>query len=547
MRILGNRTVRVATEERGAALLAAIGVTAVAAIIALVITSSTMYSLGYTTSVRSGVQSQAAAQAGIAVAAANLQSVVCQPTYSSTVAPKFSVAVSYSILDGTAPGYTDNLWIAGCPTSLLTQRVKFVSTGTASTSGVAGNSSGNTSTIEAIYKYKPSPPGTGAAIYSFLQGDSTMSNLTVTQGGSLPPSLQFLGLAPTARNTVNCLAGSRITGNVILGSGDVVISPSCVISGDLAANGQITIGGTVLGNVTSSAATSYSVVLSAGSKVGQNLYAAGPVSIAGQVNGTVSAGPTAGVSVVTSQGSVGGSFTTAGSVTGLVSPGPVIPGQLNMIVPTIPSVPPWVDYTYSSADWTSQTPAFSLTMLPSGSCTGPLFIAVMALVTSATTPQLLDATACGNAGLDFGQLGSTTTLNGNVAFVAKNFKFNNNDFESSPLPTADRQLWFIIPDTTDDSNPTCPTGNTMTFKSSFKIGDKVDSLIYSPCDITDAPSQWRGQIYASSTKFAPGFLLTYVPIGLPGVDFTRGKKGADALPGTGLLGLRLSLRNINVG
>ena len=166
---------------------------------------------------------------------------------------------------------------------------------------------------------------------------------------------------------------------------------------------------------------------------------------------------------------------------------------------------------------------------------------------SATTPQLVDASACGNAGLDFGQLGSTTTLNSNVAFVAKNFNFNNNDFESSALPTADRQLWLIIPDTIDDSIPTCPTGNTMTFNSSYKIGNKVDALIYSPCAITNSPSQWRGQIYAKSTKFAPGFLLTYVPIGLPGVDFTRGKKGVDALPGTGLLGVRASLRNIDVG
>jgi cytoskeletal protein CcmA (bactofilin family) len=524
--------------ERGSALLAAIGVTAVSGIVAVTMTTMSFHAIGYTTSTRAGVQAQAAAEAGIDYAAASLATSACQAQYSSATAPRFTVTIASSTL-AASPGATDTSWVSGCPTSASVQRVKLVSTGTAGALGVAGNSSGNVRKVEAIYPYVPTPPtwitASGAAIYSYAQSDATINNLTINTSASTPATIQYLS------GSASCTSGSTINGNVILGQGGASLASGCTINGDLYASGTIGLqSATVTGNVTAANGTYPSVDLANTATVNGNVYAGGPVRLKGLVGGSVIAGPTAGSSSLS--GSVGGSVVAAGTVSnsGTVT-GTITPNKAGIVTPAIPYVPGWVDYPYAASDWTTG----GFTELVLTNCTSSGFTTAMNTVLASTTPYVLNALAC-TGGLDFSALASTTTLKSDLAIIATSFNMSGNDFESSSSSSPHRKLWFITPDrgATNNHVPDCPSGGSFTMGNHVTVGTYVDALIYSPCVITNSANVWQGQIYAAGTKTSNAFTLNYVPIGIPGVNLSTGQVTPPSLPGTGTLGSRTSIRNI---
>jgi cytoskeletal protein CcmA (bactofilin family) len=521
-------------------LVAAIGVMAVAAIISLTVTSSTIYAVGYSTASRAGVEAQAAAEGGIDFAAANLAS-SCQPTYANA-APAFSVAVYWSSLTQASAPAVDTSWVAGCPTSATAQRLKLVSTGSASVKGLAGNSSGNSRKVEADYNYTfaPSPwlTASGAAIYSYNQSDTTVNNLTLTQAGASLPTIQYL------TGSMNCTSGSAIKGNVILGGGAAALASGCVIDGDLYASGTINLqNSSVYGNVSASNPTSYSVDLSNTATVDGGVNAAGPVRIQGTVGGSVVAGPAAGASTISNGATIGGSVVVAGTVSssGRIT-GTVTQGATGMVAPTVPYVPRWVDYPYSITDW----PGFTELSISGASCSGTGLTTALNTVFTASTPYVLNAVSCT---VDLSGLPSTQTLNTDVAIVANAFKLSNNDFESTSV-SSNRNLWLIIPDrgVTNNHLPDCPTGGGVTMTNRVDIGAKVAAMIYSPCPVLNSADVWRGQIYANSTKTSNAFTLNYVPIGIPGVNLSDGYNNGEAPPpAPGVLGARTSLRTLSGG
>jgi hypothetical protein len=527
--------------ERGSALLAVIGVTAVAGIVALTLTSMSLHAVGYTTSTRSGVQAQAAAEAGIDFAASKLASSICAAQYSRTTEPIFTVTIASSTLS-TSPGDTDTSWVSGCPASASVRRVKFVSTGTAIALGVAGNSSGNVRKVEAIYPYTPTPPiwitASGASIYSFAQTDTTVNNLTINQLTSTPASVQYLS------GSASCTSGSTINGNVILGQGGASLASGCTINGDLYATGTVALqNATVTGNVSADNGTYPSVSLSNSATVNGNVYAGGPVLIQGGVGGNVVAGPTAGVTKNT--GSIAGSVIVAGTVNNSGSIGGTITqNQTGIVAPVIPFVPGWVDYPYSLTDWLPG----GFTELVMTDCSNAGFTAAMNTVLTSSTPRVLNALACGSAGLDFSTLSSTLMLKSDLAIIANSFNLSGNAIDSTGTPH--KRLWLIIPDRgvggnlIDNQLPDCPSGGSFTMKNHVVVGSNVDALIYSPCPITNSADVWQGQFYAAGTKTANAFTLNYVPIGIPGVDLSKGTKTGGSLPGTGVLGDRTAIRNI---
>jgi cytoskeletal protein CcmA (bactofilin family) len=546
---LTRRLASVAREDRGAAMLAAIGLTAVAAVIALVVTSSTLFSVGYTTATRAGVQAQAAAEGGIDFAAASLgtAAAVCQNQYVSTTTPVFTVDVYYSNADPSPVLDTDSSWMSGCPPTLLVKRLKLVSTGTAANSGLAGNISGNTRKVEAIYKYTLTAPpwltGTGAAIYSYAQTDTTVNNLTINNGGTVPPTIQYLS------GSFSCTSGSTITGNVILGSGVASLASGCSISGNLYASGTINLqSSTVSGDVSASDGTYPSVSLSPTATVGRNVLAAGPVKIAGKVGGSVVAGPTPGVSVFSSQARVELSVKVAGTVSnsGTIV-GSITQNQAGMVAPIVPTVPRWVDYPYTFADWLPggflPTPVTGLP-LAATACSGPGFTTTINTALASMSPHVVDASNCS---LDFSTLSSTQTMNSDLVIVAKSFNFSNNNFVTSSSGPP-RKLWFIIPDrgTLNNHVPDCPIGGGFTMGNHVSIGSNIAAMIYSPCPITNSANSWTGQIYSSSTKTSNAFTLNYVPIGIPGVNFGDGNNaGETPPPPVAFLGARTSIRTLN--
>lgn len=538
--LLISRMSKNTQNQRGSALLAALGLTAVAAIIVIVVTTMSMFSVGYTTATQAAVQAQAAAEAGIDFAAASVSSttVACQPSYSSSTAPKFTVAVYYSLID-LAPS-SGASWVSGCPT-LQAKLVKFVSTGTASSSGQAGNSGGNTRRVEAIYPFSPNAPGTGSALYSYSQTDSTGTNFTLTQGGSATPSIQYL----TAPGGLVCTsANNTINGNLVVGSGSVTIGTQCQVNGDLSAGGVITMKGTVTGNVTSSMATSPAISITG--QVGGNVYAGGPVSIGGPVTGNVVAGPGLGTTSISA--TVGGSVVAAGTVTPAVTSlvtGTITQNKSGMVGPTTPFVPGWVDYPYSPTDWTGYTES----VLPVASCnSGTAVLAAMTSALASAVPSIFNALACGAAGPNFGSLPSTMNLSSNLVIVASGIAFPNsgNSFVATAATstTPHKKLWLIIPDRGPTANqPDCPNPQTISVgKLTISASGNVDAMIYSPCYISNSPTSWQGQIYANGLKMSNGFQINYVPLGLPGYDLTTG--GGSLGTAVGVLGTRTSIRNI---
>ena len=517
-----------------------LGVMGVTAVIAVTTTTASLHAVGITTSTRASVEAEAAAEAGIDFAASKLAASICQGLYTSTTAPTFSVVVSYSNLL-TSPGTSDNSWVAGCPTLTGAQRLKLVSTGTANTVGVAGNTTGNVRKVEAIYPYTPSPPAnaiipSGAALYSFAQVDPTLNDFSVTQGSTTRASIQYLS------GNLACASNTTIVADIILGAGSFATTSDCVINGDLWASSLVTIqGGEIKGNVVSAGIQGgVSVSLSNSGIIDGNIFATGPVSINGLVGGNIVAGPTLGGSTFTSISSVGGSVISAGTVS---APNGVIKGTVStsrsgIVTPTIPFVPPWVDYAYSASDWVSSggTPYAVQTLT---TCSPSVLSTSLTSLANSPVPMILDTRACGSV---TNLSGYNMTLTSDSVIVANGFNFNSNNIQAPSAP--DKRLWIIVPDTVADRKPTCLAGSSFNIGNGVTVGPHVAAMIYSPCGVSLAGGVWTGQIYSSSTGTSAEFLLNFLQVGLPTVNLSTGQYLAPA--GTGVLGDRTSIRDLAV-
>ncbi len=163
--IHGATRASITPSDGGSALLTVIGIMGVASILVLTISTMSLSSLGNTSAARARVQSQAAAEAGIDYAAAQLaNSGGCPTSLSSIAAPIFTVTISY---------FTGTSWVDDCPLPSSVERVKIISTGSATSFGVAGNSSGDVRRVEAIFPYlhlSPIPLGNRTAIRNVRVG-----------------------------------------------------------------------------------------------------------------------------------------------------------------------------------------------------------------------------------------------------------------------------------------------------------------------------------------------------------------------------------------
>ena len=200
-----------ATSDRGSALMAVVGVMAVLVIITLTVTSSSLQALNVTTSIRGGVQAQAAAEAGIDVALAGLQQ-------NPAVCPTDGIFTSPT---GTLPVYRAEVWVyspgrtQGCPTGAET-KVQIVSTGHA---GFESAGIKSTKVVENTYDgTSAAPPATtgGRVITSY--GD-----FYCDQGCSIVGDVRALG-------NVTAWNHSMIKGNVHA-NGKISAKPNSEIDG----------------------------------------------------------------------------------------------------------------------------------------------------------------------------------------------------------------------------------------------------------------------------------------------------------------------------
>lgn len=552
--------------ERGSALLAVIGIVAVSMIVAVTIVSMSMHSIGYTTSTRATIQAHAAAEAGVDVAAAGLAGSVCASTYSSASAPIYSAVVWYSTAPADPLG---GVWTAGCPTSTAATWVKIVSTGTAADSGVAGNSSGNTRAVEAIYPYTPTPPTSGvpvsgSALYSANVLDSTVTNFSVSYVADPQPYIEVLS------GGFSCNTPTTINANVVLGPGTTIsLSGNCTINGDLYTSGGLTVNGLVKGSLYSDGPTPE---IAKGAQINKDVRTVNGAIVNGIVLGTVYSSSTTGTVTGTANGkgsSTVGTVVTAGSagsVSGLTVTGATIATGQAVPPPVMHTVPPWSDYTYDArhaddptkfydnpSNWTWTKPdgtvaSFTVKTMTAAECSAAATLATT--ISSAATPTIFDTRACA---------GFTTinnlTLQTDVVVIANGLVTPTNTVIKSGVYKQQKKLWLIVPDADASAAglhvPNCPPAN-----SKMDIGNNtvvqsgdypVAAMLYSPCAVTNNGFNWNGQLYVASLTSNSGILLTPVGLGLPGQNLDTGDPAPIGFPGTGVLGNRTSMRDLAGG
>ena len=305
--MLLSRILRRLRSDDGAALASVLALMLVGALISTLILGSVIGAYAQTTQTRANVQAQASAQAGIAAATVGLQQAAasaesCQSkggVYESTVAPRFRATVWFN-------------GVRGCPTGA--GQVKVISTGWASSPGVAGASGGDIAYLEAGFVIGMSQ-SSGSALYIYNSGNLNAFTVDVADPTSA-------GNVMVENGSVGCTQNSTIKGDIIVANGGVDITNTCHITGSIRATGQIKISSnvTVDGDVISSGAgvsLSNSTITVGGGvyangnavvhgRVGQNVEATGTVYLesSARVTGSVKSGGAA-----TINGQIGGDVT----------------------------------------------------------------------------------------------------------------------------------------------------------------------------------------------------------------------------------------------
>ncbi|NEM90857.1 hypothetical protein [Galbitalea soli] len=234
------------SDDRGAALVGVIAVMAVGLIVCALVLSSVVAGFSFSRTTRASIQSQAAADAGVAAARVGLftfGNCVLQPTpgvYASSGTPNYSAVIQ--VLSGGA-------WVNGCPAvANMTPQVRILSTGTAP--GPSGN--GTTAKVEAIYNYLwPGVTPSGVAVYLYaggiVQANSSM-DMSESPGA---------GLVVKKGNLVCGKNNTVINGDIVVDGNLDLGSNSCAINGNAWVSGAVTLGskGNVSENLSSSSVT----------------------------------------------------------------------------------------------------------------------------------------------------------------------------------------------------------------------------------------------------------------------------------------------------
>ncbi|MBB5639507.1 hypothetical protein [Cryobacterium roopkundense] len=450
-----------------------LGLMVLGLIFASLITASVVGAYGVTSATRSGVQSGAAADAGIAAVRASLYQIEgCKSpedtgAYSaagSQTSPKYDAQVWFTLGELSAVG---NEWFEGCPLALATY-VKIVSTGYAQQTGVNGAAVGDQTTIEAVLKY--GNDAAGVALYLYKGGTVEANSEFIMTGSPGAGIMVKDGDFTCAKNNSEIIGNVVVTGNLTLAS----TGQACSIKGDVWVSQLATLGqGKVEGNLSSGAVS--------------------PTLTSGMV-GPNPPGTT-----------VGGTYTQ-----------PAV----------MPAVPPWTEIGPLFTRWknkngtpyevktqcnlTDRTPGGSTSL--GGTAVGmPVIINALGCVSGPTVSS-----------------NTTVRLTSDVVIYANTFDFSAvNQLNFSSSSTASHRIWFITPDLNpSDLRPSCNRALQGDFavKVGFTIADRIEALLYTPCAFISTNNfSWRGQIIAgepSAVKNNPVF--AFAPVGIPGVNLTTG-------------------------
>ena len=429
--------------------------------------------------------------------------------------------------------------MAGCPTNATTL-IKITSTGYAANTTVTGASPSDSRIVEAIYAnvpiFVPAPVIEPAVYANTMEGDFKNFVLN-SSSSSISADVQI------KNGNVICSNGATRDGSVLLSNGYVQLD-RCDVNGAIHVSKYVDISGT--GTVVKKdiialgqGVTAGSNVVKLSSGIGEvrgNINSAGNVQIDDLVQGSVSLAGTAANSV-----KVGSSGQVQGNV---VSSGPVVvtgSGRIDGTTSTnfaglaplpAPRVPDWTDIPYPNPTaWAGYTvlPWPTLTSSCDIGNSNAFWTSLNALSTTLGN-IVVDARGCGAAGLNFQNNITNIVLSGNITFVA--WKFNVDKLVATTNSSATRYLWFMVPDNVNDTGtdgkptPTCPATvnplnpvGTILLTNEANIAPTIAAMAYTPCKIISDRNYWRGQLYGGTMEFLQQAQLTYVPVGVPGVNF----------------------------
>jgi cytoskeletal protein CcmA (bactofilin family) len=539
-------------DDRGAALAAVIGMMMISLLTATIVVSAVTTTTAFTTTSRAGVQSQAAAEAGIAATRAGLIAGTCT-----------SRGGVYENVAGETPEYfatvwipSGSSWIRACPVGTAYE-VRILSTGYAAAEGVVASGRDETS-LEAILSTVVTPAeivASGPAVYAYRSDGFGGSGTLVSVNNSSPSVLVKQG-------DVSCSGASSGPADWVIDNGSLTISGSCNILGNAwASNSAILSGGvTVSGNVVANA-----ISASGSSIIGGSAWSTTSITLSG--GGTyIGANATAASLTMNSSTLVKGSAWVYGNT--YMDWGSEIKGKLTTktrsgpqgkvgsqqlyspstppaspyLTPARPFVPDWVDFAYDTNDW----PGFTFVTL-SGTCNDSAIAA--AFSTIGTNQGLIDARACAAQG---GRPAGTFSMGGSNKYDLKNdvaIVANNFDLQGSAGFTASaaRRLWLIIPDEIKNKLPDCPaSGNQFGIGGSFSFSNPISTMIYTPCPADIASGiVIRGQLFAGYAEIGGSAQLGYIPIGLPGYNLSTGED--TNIAATEAQRVLVSLRNVEDG
>ncbi|TFD81835.1 hypothetical protein [Cryobacterium psychrophilum] len=186
----------------------------------------------------------------------------------------------------------------------------------------------------------------------------------------------------------------------------------------------------------------------------------------------------------------------------------------------LPVVPNWVDVNYSQAEWIAQGYNFVSWTGPCAIKKGDVAWTDLKGYTHPTVVNFL--TKCPTTAVTTSNAMDTVALNTNLVFIANQFTFDKIYFTSA----VDRQLAFIVPDKVADGTPTCtpPAGlnGEIRLTSEADFGTTISAMVYTPCKVYSDRNGFRGQIYGGEIEFGEQAQLSFVPVGIAGVDLAGG-------------------------
>lgn len=540
-----QRIVRLLRGERGGAMVAVLGLMGVTMVIGVTVTASTINAVGITSSTRAATQARAAAEAGIDRALVDVQT-TCVTTFASTTDPVYNYTLEYK----NEPAD----WAVGCPPDDA-DYIKILSTGFASDPGTAGATSGDSVLLEAIYAYVPiytEVPQFDPAVYAHAI-EGTLQNLQLsTASATIQADVHI------KNGNVICTNGANVQGSILLGNGYAHLD-RCHVTGSIHASKYIYVTGNssdigkgLYANGDGVAEADNVITVHNYGTVIADIVGEGNILIEGQAEGDVTANgtTTSKVTINSSGAKVFGDVVSSGAAevknNGSVN-GTISQNVTGLAPLSYPRIPEWTDITYpTNSPWDGYH-----VMNWSGSCDIGSNHTFWASLTSASATHgkiLVDAmAACGASGLTFRNNIDLLLLSGNMTFIAQNFLVDKLYVDSADGPNYN--MWFMVPDNVTEELPTPSqySGNCnvyLTNEADFQPA--ISAFVYTPCKITSDRDKWRGQFYGGTMEFMQQAIMTFVPVGVPGVDFDA------SLPpilvvSDGVLGGRVSLREMADG